>query len=170
MDIQFKLNKKAVDIFNELIELEYMASFTKIQLAVELLYLGYNHASQKFYDDAGEELGHAKTLTDFLVSRGHESQSPEIKIKPIGIKDLKDAIKKSYELEIQVTQAYDEAIREMFGLDIMAFNSLQGMMGIQVGEIESARQAYMTFEFLSVDDQRQMEAGYYSQPVPTTEG
>lgn len=163
MDIQYNLPSKAVDIFNDLIEMEYKASAIKIQMGVELLFLGFKEASRKYYDEARTELNHAQMLTDFLVSRGHKSEPPKLEVKKIGLVDLTSAIKGSYRLEIEVTQGYDEAIREMIKLDIMAFNMLQEMMAIQKGEIESARQAYMTFEFLNIDDQRQMEGSYFSQ-------
>lgn len=170
MDIQFNLPAKAVDIINDLIEKEYEASAIKIQLGVELLYLGFRDAHNKYIKDSAEELSHAKLLTDFLIDRGSIAKEPEMKIKSIGIKDLTEAIKKSYRLEIEVTQAYDEAVREMFALDIMAYNKLQDMISIQASEIRSARQAYMTFEHLSIEDQRQMEGSFFGGNIPLGEG
>ena len=169
MDIQFELPASAVDIFNDLIEIEYKASAIKVQMGVELLYLGFKEASRHYYDESRSELDHAQKLTDFLISRGVKSEPPKLEVKKLGIVDLSSAIKDSYRLEIEVTKAYDEAIREMIKIDIMAFNILQEMMTIQKGEIESARQAYMTFEYLKVEDQRQMEVGYFSGPQPISE-
>ena len=170
MHINYPLPEEAAKIISELIQHEYDAMALKQYISTCCLFKGYPIAAGYYNAEAIKEYNHAYRLKEFLIDRGVEPEQPEIERADIEFSDLKSGVEANYKNEIDVTKAYDESVKKMFNLDIMAYNLLMEYISIQQREINENRRLYTAIETLSEADQRQMEASIFGSPTSEIPG
>ena len=167
--LNYSLPDKAKKIIEELASAEmYQISFY-LYLGLCLSNLGYESAHRHFLSESESERGQLKRLLEFLQSRGITPDVPKVKQPDVEIEDLTGAIKAGYELEIATTEKYDESVRMMMEIDMMAYLKLCGFLEDQQWRLESYAKKWAVFADLKEEEQKEQDALYFGlkpeQPI-----
>lgn len=160
------LPPKAIEILNNLVELrrdrENDMSYIANCCAVE----SYRKAKRFFQAKSNCEESYIDSLIDFMISRGYKPPFPKEKgdkdednAPEYDFTDLRSYIKYGLELCVETTEVYEKATRDMFSVDLLAYNMLMNSLGSFPYEIKEWTDLYKMFENLKEeDDQREFES------------
>lgn len=156
--LMFALPEKAKEFIEELMAEEFYAINFYTYLSFCCTSKGYFMAAQWAEGESKSERSHFMKLSDFLQTRGIEPDVPAAKSPEIDFTDLRSGIKAAYELEISLTQKYNEIIPMMFKVDIMAYLKLCEFMQIQESALKDMNDLWSMFMNAESDQyQRQLE-------------
>jgi ferritin len=120
-----KLNSKAVELLTPRIEDEYKAMYFYRAAANWATDNGYFDAAEYFDKESKEEAEHAEGIQKYLVDWNVLPVLPSIET-PETFKDLVDIINKSYAMEYELYEAYEDiSLRLMELPDISTFDFIQ---------------------------------------------
>ena len=156
--LAFTLPEKAKEFIEELMNEEFFAISFYTYLSFCCTNKGYFMASKWAMKESESERNHFTRLSEFLQTRGVEPDVPEAESPKIEFTDLRSGIKAAYELEISLTQKYNEIIPLMFKVDIMAYLKLCEFMQVQEYALKEMGELWSMFENAESDQyQRQLE-------------
>jgi len=154
----FALPDKAKEFIEELMKEEFDAISFYTYLSFCCTSKGYFMAAKWAMEESDSERRHFLRLSEFLQTRGIEPDVPEAKKPEITFTDLRSGIKSALELEISLTEKYNEIIPLMFKVDIMAYLKLCEFMQIQEHALKQMGELWSMFENAESDQyQRQLE-------------
>lgn len=163
---KYPLPQKALDILEELGELELYSSNFYIYLSLCCNNAGYFNAAKKFANEAPEEVKHFQTIAKIALERGCEIDVPKVDKPEIDFTDLKSGIMALSELMVKVTKAYNESVRSMMDIDMLAWNELLPFLSIQqkaLGEVNDMMSVFG--ELKDKESQLEQDALYFGETL-----
>ena len=131
-------SKKVINAINEQIGYEFSASMQYYAIAAHFAAEALPQLSQHFFKQAEEEKGHALRFIKYVVDAGGRVVIPAIDAPKANFKTPRDAVKLSFDQEVQVTKQ----INALVGLarkedDYITINFLQWFLTEQLEEVSS---------------------------------
>lgn len=171
--IKYELPKKAQDIIEELAEAELNQVSFYLYLSYCCSNAGFYKAADHFMQQSKEERYHFLRLSDYLQSRGIEPEVPKVDAPKIDFTDLRSGVKAAYELEIEITEKYDECIKMLRDIDTMTYLKLCTYMEGQEYALSALEKMWTTFGAIEgIEEQREAENGFWGckveEAVPTS--
>lgn len=93
--------------------------------------VGYFKAAEFYNEEAKTELEHAKKIEDYLVSWNVTPELPDLSKPNVSFTGLVDTIEKSYKIEYDLYEEYEETSVKVFKEDVCTFDFLQFFRNIQ---------------------------------------
>lgn len=171
----YSLPEAAIKIIQELIELEVCQRKDMCLISHYCDSNSFRLAKRFFYEKSNNEEGHYDMLMDFLISRGYnpalsvkededDDEKEEYKSDFVWT-DLRDAIKYSLGLCIEATEEYEKAARQMFAIDLMAYQMLTDKLSGCKYEIKEWTDLWKSFEPMMAQDQQREAETIYMSPI-----
>ncbi len=162
-ELSYPLPAKAEKIFDGLLKSEWQQQANYTYLASCCMNEGYPNAARFFFEEAMEENGHFKMLANYLVGRGVEADVPATTEPDAEFTDLKSGIEYAFDMEISTTKIYEEAIRELFDIDLLSYNYLmQNFLAIQLSAISKYQDLFKRMDKMKEDEQKEADNWLFS--------
>lgn len=126
-----KLPSDIVTLLSERLDDEYAAHYFYRQVTNYCENVGYLKAAEYFRGEAEDELKHAEGIQKYLTDWNIQPALAPI-AAPQKVSGLVDIIEKSYKMEYDLYEAYEEISMDIFNKkDLCTFDFLQGYRTIQ---------------------------------------
>src|SRR6195256_6967782 len=164
-------SQKVIDAINEQIGYEFSAELQYYAIAAHFAAEARTQLSQRFFQQAEEEKGHALRFIKYIVDAGGRVVIPAIDAPKSKFKTARDAVKLSLDQEIHVTHQ----INGLVGLaqkqnDYITINFLQWFLTEQLEEVSSMDNLLKIIERAGTDllqaDEYLARVGLQTMPEP----
>lgn len=118
-------------VVNPLIALELEQHAFYMDLSVIANGLGYLRAEKFFQSEAEEERGHFVKWINYVTGRGNSIKTPKVDGGNVKAKSLYELIELSLEKEIEVSEAYQDAAKQLFAQDQLVYQEIMDFLKIQ---------------------------------------
>jgi len=160
-----QLPQEIVSLINERIGDEYQAHYLYTCASNWCKDQGYFKAANFYFKESQNELEHAKKLQDFLTDWNCKPTIPQVKTK-FDFSGLVDVINKSYEIEYDLYQKYQEASKKIFIKDLATFDFLGWFRDTQRTSVAEFADLLNGLELIDVEDKFQIlyfEQTYFNE-------
>ncbi|MFT4833521.1 MAG: ferritin [Flavobacteriaceae bacterium] len=146
------LKEEIVNIINKQIKMEAHSSAAYLALAAWCDVRGYDNSAKHFFEQSEEERKHQLKLFHYLVDMECEAVSPSIGESKHEFGSLREAFEHAMEMEIGVTDAIHDIVRECRKQgDIATEEFMRWFVKEQIEEEFVARQCLELFDVLGED-------------------
>ena len=146
---EISINVEVMDMLNEQIAKEALASGTYLAMASWCDQRGYVNSAKFYYDQAVEEREHMMKIFNFINDCGGAAYSPEVKGIQHEYSSLRDTFEQSLGHEVAVTKSIYKIIAKCRKVeDFASENFLQWFVSEQLGEERSIRDILDIFDIM----------------------
>lgn len=149
------LPQTSISFLTERIRDEYIAHYFYKNAANFCLEKGYTNAGKFFDSESKQELDHANGIMTYLVDWNTVPKLLE-SVTSFSFSDLVDIIEKSYDLEYNLLQKYNEGSRKMLVSDLNTFDFLQKYRQIQTDSVIEFSDLLNKLELIDSSDKFQI--------------
>ena len=130
----YKLDSKTIQILTDRIKDEYIAHYYYRAAANWCQDMNYKKAFEFFKNEADDELGHAKSIQEYMVDFNIIPQIPQAPTSH-SFDSLVDVVYGAYKIELALMKEYNKNSQELFTSDITTFDFLTEFREIQKGAV-----------------------------------
>lgn len=130
----YKLDSKTIQILTDRIKDEYIAHYYYRAAANWCQDMNYKKAFEFFKNEADDELGHAKSIQEYMADFNIIPQIPQAPTSH-SFDSLVDVVYGAYKIELALMKEYNKNSQELFTSDITTFDFLTEFREIQKGAV-----------------------------------
>ncbi|MFY0688046.1 MAG: ferritin [Cyclobacteriaceae bacterium] len=146
------LKQEIVDILNKQVKIEAHSSAAYLAMAAWCDVNGYDNCAEHFFNQSEEERKHQLKLFKYLTDMECAAISPTVAESQHEFADLRSVFEKALEMEISVTDAIHDVVRECRNQsDIATEEFMRWFVQEQIEEEYVARRILELFDVLGED-------------------